>query len=138
VGTDIVEREFQRSYVAAGLVACAVIVILDASSDSLVLIGLLVLPSLIAAGGTRRGTIIVACLSTISAVWLGWADDIALSRRHWIGMLSTVVGGALGGRAPHLERAGQRTGVRRLRLRSAVHGRDQESQPALVRYGELR
>ena len=60
MGTDIVEREFQRSYVAAGLVACAVIVILDASSDSLVLIGLLVLPSLIAAGGTRRGTIIVA------------------------------------------------------------------------------
>jgi len=96
VGTDdIVEREFQRSYVAAGLVACAVIVIVDASSDSLVLIGLLVLPSLIAAGGTRRGTIAVACISTINAVWLGWADDIALSRRHWVGMLSVVVGGAL-------------------------------------------
>jgi len=92
---DVVERDFRRSYIVAGLVAVAVIVIVDASSDSLVLIGLLVLPPLIAAGGTRRGTMIIAGISVVSAVWLGWADDIALTRRHWIAMMSTAVGGVL-------------------------------------------
>jgi PAS domain S-box-containing protein len=90
-----VEREFRRSYIVAGLVACAVIVLVDATADSMVLIPLLVLPPLVAAGGTRRGTIIVACVSGVSAVWLGWADDIAGTTRHWVAIISTVLGGAL-------------------------------------------
>jgi PAS domain-containing protein len=92
---DVVERDFRRSYIVAGLVACAVIVIVDASSDSIVLVPLLVLPPLIAAGGTRRGTMVIACISALSAVWLGWVDDILGTRRHWVAMISTVVGGAL-------------------------------------------
>jgi len=92
---DTVEREFRRSYIVAGLVACAVIVVVDASSDSIVLIPLLVLPPLVAAGGTRRCTMLVAAISAVSAVWLGWADDIAGTRRHWVAIISTVVGGAL-------------------------------------------
>jgi len=90
-----VEREFERSYVVAGLVACAVIVVVDASADSVVLIPLLVLPPLLAAGGARRGTILVAGVSVISAVWLGWADDIAGTARHWIAIVSTILGGGL-------------------------------------------
>ncbi|HEY4609815.1 MAG TPA: GAF domain-containing protein, partial [Ilumatobacteraceae bacterium] len=95
VHDEAVHREFQRSYIMAGLVACAVIVIVDASADSVVLIPLLVVPPLVAAGGTRRGTVIVAFVAAVSAVWLGWPDDIAGTPRHWVAIISTVLGGAL-------------------------------------------
>ena len=51
-----VEQDFQRSYIAAGFAAFAVLTIVDlTSSDSIVLIPLLVLAPLIASGGTLQG-----------------------------------------------------------------------------------
>ena len=60
-----------------------------------VLIPLLVLAPLVAAGGTYRGTIAVAVVAAADSVVLGWPDNIAGSRRHWVGIATTVLGGAL-------------------------------------------
>ena len=95
-GEDLLDRDFRRAYVAAGLTACAVLIVVDwTTSDSVVLIPLLVLGPLIAAGGTRRGTLIVAIVAAAGSLALGWPDGIAGSFRHWVGMATTVFGGAL-------------------------------------------
>jgi GAF domain-containing protein/PAS domain-containing protein len=90
-----VERDFRRSYVAAGLTACAVLTIVDITSDTVVLIPLLVLAPLVASGGGYRGTLFVAIVAAADSVVLGWIDDIAGSRRHWVAIATTVVGGGL-------------------------------------------
>ncbi len=60
------------------------------------LVPLLVLAPLVAcSGGTRRGTSVVAVVAALLAIALGWFDDISGSRRHWVGILTTVLGGAL-------------------------------------------
>ena len=90
-----VARGFRWSYFAAGLVACGLITVLDISSDTVVLIPLLVLAPLIAAGENIPGTFCVAVVAAADSVVLGWPDDIAGSRRHWVGIATTVLGGAL-------------------------------------------
>lgn len=95
-GEDSLNRDFRRAYVVAGLTACAVLIVVDwTTSGSVVLIPLLVLGPLIAAGGASRGTLVVAIVATAGSVMLGWADGIAGSLRHWVGMATTVLGGAL-------------------------------------------
>jgi GAF domain-containing protein/PAS domain-containing protein len=90
------DRDDRRSYIAAGIAACAAVVIGDVTSNSVVLIPLLVLAPLIACpGGTRRGTFVVAIAAAVAAIALGWADHIAGTRRHWVGIATTVLGGAL-------------------------------------------
>ncbi|MEY2444654.1 MAG: hypothetical protein QOE00_1234, partial [Ilumatobacteraceae bacterium] len=65
-----------------GFAACAVVVIVDLTSDSLVLIPLLVLAPLIAcSGGSERGTLAVALVASIMSVPMGWIDHIGGSRR---------------------------------------------------------
>ena len=71
------------------------ITVVDLSSDKVVLIPLLVLAPLVAAGGTYRGTFVVAAVAAADSVALGWPDDIAGSRRHWVAIATTVLGGAL-------------------------------------------
>jgi GAF domain-containing protein/PAS domain-containing protein len=89
-------RDDRWSFIVAGLAACAVLAIVDATSDSIVVIPLLVLAPLIAcSGGSRRGTFVVALVAAAAAVALGWADSIAGTRRHWVAMATTVLGGAL-------------------------------------------
>gem|GEM_PF-3278171 len=90
-----VARGFRWSYLAAGGAACALITVVDLGSDRVVLIPLLVLAPLVAAGGTYSGTIAVAVVAAADSVVLGWPDDIAGSRRHWVGIATTVLGGAL-------------------------------------------
>jgi GAF domain-containing protein/PAS domain-containing protein len=83
-------------FMIVGLAVCVVVAVIDISSDSLVLIPLLVLAPLIAcAGGTPRGTLLVAVVAVGLAVLLGWFDDIAGTRRHWIGLATTVLGSAM-------------------------------------------
>ncbi|MGZ4671765.1 MAG: SpoIIE family protein phosphatase [Ilumatobacteraceae bacterium] len=85
-----------RSFLVAGIAACAAIAIVDITSDSLVLVPLLVLAPLITcSGGTRRATVAVTVLSTAVAIPLGWIDDIGGTRRHWVGVVTTGVGGVL-------------------------------------------
>lgn len=88
-------QDFQRSYIAAGMAACAVLTIVDLTSDSMVLIPLLVLAPLVASGGTQRGTLAVAAVAAAISVPLGWSDGIGGSRRHWVAVVTTVLGGAL-------------------------------------------
>lgn len=90
-----VARGFRWSYVAAGLGACALITILDLGSDKGVLIPLLVLAPLIAAGGAHRGTLAVAAVAAADSVILGWPDGIAGSEGHLAAIVTTVLGGAL-------------------------------------------
>jgi GAF domain-containing protein/PAS domain-containing protein len=90
-----VARGFRWSYVAAGLFACVLITVVDVSADRVVLIPLLVLAPLVAAGGSSRGAFAVAVVAATDSVVLGWPDNISLSRRHWVGIATTVLGGAL-------------------------------------------
>ncbi len=86
----------RRSFLVAGIAACAAIAIVDITSNSLVLVPLLVLAPLITcSGGTRRATLGVAVLSFVVAIPLGWIDDVGGTRRHWVGLITTLVGGAL-------------------------------------------
>jgi GAF domain-containing protein/PAS domain-containing protein len=86
----------KRSFMIVGIATCVVLAVVDITSDSLVLIPLLVLAPLIAcSGGTPRGTIVVGAVAVTVATALGWIDDIAGSRRHWVGVLTTLLGGAL-------------------------------------------
>ena len=90
------DRDDRLSYVVAGLAAFAAITVVDLTSSSLVLIPLLVLAPLITCpGGGVRDTIVVSVVAAAGAVALGWSDDIAGSRRHWVGVATTVIGGAL-------------------------------------------
>ena len=89
-------RADERSFMLVGIAACAVLAVVDISSNSLVLIPLLVLAPLIAcSGGTPRGTLAVAVLAVVVAVPLGAVDDIAGTRRHWVAIITTAFGGAL-------------------------------------------
>lgn len=92
---DGVPKRFRWSYVAAGLGACALITLVDLGSDSMVLIPLLVLAPLVTAGGTPRGTFLVAAVAAVDSILLGWPDDIAGARQHWVAVATTVLGGAL-------------------------------------------
>ncbi len=88
-------RDDRRSYIAAGFAVCAVVAIVDLS-DSVVLIPLLVLAPLVASsGGTYLGTLAVALAAVGAAVPLGWFDGIAGSRRYWVAIATTVLGGAV-------------------------------------------
>lgn len=85
-----------RSFMLVGIAACAVVAVVDITSDSLVLIPLLVLAPLIAcSGGTPRGTLGVAVLAVVVSLPLGAIDDIAGSRRHWVAITTTALGGAI-------------------------------------------
>ena len=90
------DRDDRLSYVVAGLAAFAAITVVDLTSSSLVLIPLLVLAPLITCpGGGVSDTIVVSAVAAAGAVALGWSDDIAGSRRHWVGVATTVIGGAV-------------------------------------------
>jgi GAF domain-containing protein/PAS domain-containing protein len=89
-------RDDRSSFLAAGLATCAALAIVDLSSSSLILVPLLVLAPLVACpGGTERGTLAVALVAAATAIALGWPDGIAGTRRHWVGIATTVLGGAL-------------------------------------------
>jgi GAF domain-containing protein/PAS domain-containing protein len=90
-----VVRDFQHVYFAVGVATCVVLALVDATSDSIVLIPLLVLAPVVASGGSQRGTFAVAVAATAIAIPLGWADGIGGSRRHWVGVSTTLLGGAL-------------------------------------------
>lgn len=86
----------RRLYVAAGLAALVVLIVVDVTSDAIVLVPSLVIAPLIASsGGAARGTLVVAVAAVATSVPLGWADDIGLTRGHWVGMLTTLMGGGL-------------------------------------------
>jgi GAF domain-containing protein/PAS domain-containing protein len=86
----------RSSYAAAGLAACVAITAVDWASNTVVLIPLLVLAPLIACpGGTLRGTLLVAVVAIVLSVALGWGDDIAGSRRHWVAIATTLLGGGV-------------------------------------------
>jgi GAF domain-containing protein/PAS domain-containing protein len=90
------DRDDRRPFLAAGLAAGAAITLVDATSSSLVLIPLLVLAPLITCpGGASRHTFAVALASTAAAIPLGWVDSIGGTTRHWVGVATTVLGGAL-------------------------------------------
>ena len=90
------DRNDRGSYLAAGLAICAAIVIVDVSSNSLVLVPLLVLAPLVACpGATQRATVMVAMAAAGASIVLGSPDDIFGTRRHWVGVATTVLGGAL-------------------------------------------
>ena len=88
-------KDFQRSYIAAGLATCAVLTIVDLTSDSLFLVPLLVLAPLVASGGTHKGTLSVAAVAAATSIPLGYSDGIGGSRRHWVAVFTTLLGGAL-------------------------------------------
>jgi GAF domain-containing protein/PAS domain-containing protein len=89
-------RDDRSSYLAAGLASCAALAIVDVSASSLVLVPLLVLAPLVAcAGASERGTVVVGLFAAATAIALGWPDAIFGTRRHWVGVATTVVGGAL-------------------------------------------
>ncbi|MEP7045327.1 MAG: SpoIIE family protein phosphatase [Ilumatobacteraceae bacterium] len=90
-----IHRDLGRAYVAAGLAACAVLAVTDAVNDSVVLIPLLVLAPLIAAGGSYRGTLFVAVVSAAMSLPLGWIDGIGGSRQHLAGIVTTLLGGGI-------------------------------------------
>ncbi len=85
-------------YIWAGLAACAVIAIADSwTRSTLVLIPILVVaPLTTSLRATPRGTALVAALATAAAAALGWADDVAGTRRHWVTIATTALGGGLG------------------------------------------
>ena len=86
----------KRSFMLVGMATCAVLALIDVTSNSLVLIPLLVVaPLIVCSGGTPRGTLVVAVLAVAVAVPLGAIDDIAGTRRHWVGIITTALGGAL-------------------------------------------
>ncbi|MEO8267575.1 MAG: SpoIIE family protein phosphatase [Ilumatobacteraceae bacterium] len=90
------DRDDRLSYVLAGLAAFVAIAVIDLTFSSLVLIPLLVLVPLITCpGGVARDTFAVAVIAAVGAVALGWPDSIGGSPRHWVGVASTVIGGAL-------------------------------------------
>ena len=90
------DRGDRRSYLVAGLAICAAIAIVDVSSSSLVLVPLLVLAPLVTCpGGTRRDTTVVAVVAGVLAIALGWPDGIAGTRRHLVGVATTVLGGVV-------------------------------------------
>lgn len=86
-----------RRYVVAGLVVAAAVGLADSfSGPSLILIPLLVIAPLVASvRALPRRTVIVAVVATAMAVVLGWVDGIAGSRRHWVAIMTTVLGGVL-------------------------------------------
>lgn len=89
-------RDEQRWFLLAGLGACAALFIADATSSSLVLIPMLVIAPLVtSSGGTRRATLAVATIAVAEAFALGWIDHIGGTRRHWVGMTTTFLGGVL-------------------------------------------
>ena len=80
----------------AGLATVTAIAVVDVTSSSVVLIPLLVLvPLITCSGGASRDTLVVSLIAAAGAVALGWSDHIAWSLRHWVGMATTVAGGAL-------------------------------------------
>ncbi|MEP7115292.1 MAG: SpoIIE family protein phosphatase [Ilumatobacteraceae bacterium] len=86
----------RRSYIAAGLAACAALAVVDWTATTIVLLPLLVLAPIIAcSGGSQRGTLLVALVSILVAIPLGWADGVGGTRRHLVGLSTTVLGGAL-------------------------------------------
>ena len=97
MGDIAAERERWNAYVLAGLAVWMVIVAADWMSDDVILIPLLVVVPLVTAiGGSVRQTAIVGIVAVVTAVALGWVDDIAGSRRHWVGILATVFASGLG------------------------------------------
>ena len=102
-------RDDKRSFLVAGIAACAVVFIVDLTSSSLVLIPLLVLAPLItSSGGTRRATLAVAMLAVSAAIPLGWIDHVGGTRRHWVGMTTTLLGGFLAERLASIREARER------------------------------
>ena len=99
----------KRSFLLAGIAACAALFIVDATSKSLVLIPLLVLAPLVtSSGGTRRATQAVAIMAVAEAVALGWIDHIGGTRRHWVGMIATFLGGVLAERLASIRETRER------------------------------
>ena len=97
VGDIAAEPERWNAYVLAGLAVWLVIVATDWMSDDVILIPLLVVVPLVTAiGGSVRQTAIIGIVAVVTAVALGWVDDIAGSRRHWVGILATVLAAGLG------------------------------------------
>jgi PAS domain S-box-containing protein len=115
-------------YVLAALGTVVLVVVLDAAARSLVLISPLVLAPLIASSGANaRKTAGVAAVAVAASVALGWVDQIAFNRRHWVAIATTTGGAAFAvwfatrrtGR--ELELATSRPIVRRVdRLRAAL------------------
>ena len=83
-----------NGYVLSGLGVCLVIGIADAvGGTTLVLIPLLVIAPLVASiRATERQTALVGVVAVVTAIGLGWVDDIAGSRRHWVAIATTSAG----------------------------------------------
>ena len=97
VGDIAAEQERWNAHVLAGLAVWLVIVAADWMSDDMILIPLLVVVPLVTAiGGSVRQTAIIGIVAVVTAVALGWVDDIAGSRRHWVGIVATVFASGLG------------------------------------------
>ena len=97
VGDTAAEPDRWNAYFLAGLAMWLVILAADWLSDDTILIPLLiVVPLLTAVGGSVRETAIVGSVAVLTAVALGWVDDIAGSRRHWVGIAATVLASGLG------------------------------------------
>ncbi len=97
VGDTAAEPDRWNAYFVAGLAMWLVIVAADWLSDDTILIPLLiVVPLLTAVGGSVRQTAIVGSVAVVTAVALGWVDDIAGSRRHWVGIAATALASGLG------------------------------------------
>jgi GAF domain-containing protein/PAS domain-containing protein len=103
------ERNDSRSFLLAGIAACVAVFVLDVTSSSLVLIPLLVLAPLItSSGGTRRATLAVAVLAVAAAIPLGWIDHIGGTRRHWVGLVTIIAGGAVAERLARIRESRER------------------------------
>ena len=97
VGDVAAEPERWNAYVLAGLAVCLLIVAIDWISDDTILIPLLVVVPLVTAiGGSVRHTAVIGTVAVVTAVALGWVDDIAGSRRHWVGIAATLLASGLG------------------------------------------
>jgi GAF domain-containing protein/PAS domain-containing protein len=102
-------RNDTRAFLLAGIVACAVLFVVDMASSSLVLIPLLALaPVVTSSGGTRRATRGVAVAAVAEAIALGWIDHIGGTRRHLVGVITTLGGGVLADRLASIREAHER------------------------------
>lgn len=82
-------------YLAAAAATIVAVFVLDAVARGLVVISPLVVAPLIASAGARaHKTVVVAVASVAAAIVLGWVDEIAFSRRHWVGIGTTAAGAA--------------------------------------------
>jgi GAF domain-containing protein len=97
MGTRSTDVSLRRRHTWAGFVVCAVVALADSiGGPTLILIPLMVVAPLVASVRAQpRDAAAVAVVAAAIAVALGWVDDIAGTRRHWVAIATTVLGGVL-------------------------------------------